>query len=63
MQLPIFGLNNKKKKQNKYFINQNKKRIPEFREKLLSAIVKADDIPITEWRGSEYKLEEKDNNL
>lgn len=36
-------------------------RIPEFREKLLSVIVREDDIEITEWRGTEYTLDEKKN--
>lgn len=36
-------------------------RIPEFREKLLSVIVHEDDVEITEWRGTEYALDEKKN--
>lgn len=36
-------------------------RIPEFREKLLSVIVREDDVEITEWRGTEYALDEKKN--
>lgn len=38
------------------------KRVPEFREKLLSVIVKEDDPDIIEWRGTEYALDEKKNN-
>ncbi|EAR90403.2 hypothetical protein TTHERM_00112530 (macronuclear) [Tetrahymena thermophila SB210] len=37
-------------------------RIPEFRQKLLSVVIKSDDIEITEWRGTEYQLDETKNN-
>ncbi|KAL4500572.1 hypothetical protein ABPG72_002996 [Tetrahymena utriculariae] len=37
-------------------------KIPEFRQKLLSVVIKSDDIEITEWRGTEYQLDETKNN-
>lgn len=33
-------------------------RVPQFRESLLSILVKPDDPEITEWRGTEFSLTE-----
>lgn len=32
--------------------------IPEFRNRILECILKPNDPPLTEWRGTEFKLEE-----
>jgi hypothetical protein len=38
-------------------------RVPEFRERLLSILVKADDPDITEWRGTEFSLNDDPSKL
>ena len=57
MQQKAFSQNEKKFMEN--FWAQSFFQIPEFRHKIIQSIIHSDDPVITEWRATEFKLEDE----